>query len=246
MEALATHACGAANSRCNCCGRSWKVVQKIRLNAPASDRQASARQRLYRIASSVANHAWRGVAPRYRGRSDPDFAARAGRCRRSTCWSFEVHIVVPHHFGIRLGLVLPRPRTRTGPRLRTDARAVVATIWRSNPAPKSPPLSILVASISPHAARPWICALPAFAASSTATTFSEGAPGDRHAVAGAGAGRTVRPLRHGLVATFGAQCLAIIDQPGGPQRHRTNEMLGGALLGTLTVIITGLASTHPC
>ena len=49
----------------------------------------------------------------------------------------------------------------------------------------------------------------------------------------------------GLVATFGAQCLAIIDQPGGPQRHRTNEMLGGALLGTLTVIITGLASTHP-
>lgn len=49
----------------------------------------------------------------------------------------------------------------------------------------------------------------------------------------------------GLVATFGAQCLAIIDQPGGPQRHRTNEMLGGAALGTLTVIITGLASTHP-
>ena len=74
--------------------------------------------------------------------------------------------------------------------------AVVATIWRSNPAPKSPPLSILVASISPHAARPWICALPAFAASSTATTFRRGAPGDRHAVAGAGAGRTVRPLRH--------------------------------------------------
>jgi uncharacterized membrane protein YccC len=49
----------------------------------------------------------------------------------------------------------------------------------------------------------------------------------------------------GLVATFGAQCLAIIDQPGGPQRHRTNEMLGGAALGTLTVIITGLASSHP-
>lgn len=49
----------------------------------------------------------------------------------------------------------------------------------------------------------------------------------------------------GLVATFGAQCLAIIDQPGGPQRHRTNEMLGGAALGTLTVIITGLASTNP-
>ncbi|MFA4914469.1 MAG: FUSC family membrane protein [Burkholderiaceae bacterium] len=49
----------------------------------------------------------------------------------------------------------------------------------------------------------------------------------------------------GLVATFGAQCLAIIDQPGGPQRHRTNEMLGGAALGVLTVCVTGLASTHP-
>lgn len=49
----------------------------------------------------------------------------------------------------------------------------------------------------------------------------------------------------GLVATFGAQCLAIIDQPGGPQRHRTNEMLGGAALATLTVIVTGFASTHP-
>lgn len=49
----------------------------------------------------------------------------------------------------------------------------------------------------------------------------------------------------GLVATFGAQCLAIIDQPAGPQRHRNNEMLGGALLGTGTVAITGLASTYP-
>lgn len=49
----------------------------------------------------------------------------------------------------------------------------------------------------------------------------------------------------GLVATFGAQCLAIIDQPGGPQRHRSNEMLGGALLGVPTVTITGLASTYP-
>ena len=117
------HTPGAANGRCNCCGRSWKVVQKTRLNAPASDRQASARQRLYRIASSVANHAWRGVAPRYRGRSDPDFAARAGRYRRSTCWSFEVHIVVPHRFGIRLGLVLPCPQTRTRTQIRTAAKA---------------------------------------------------------------------------------------------------------------------------
>ncbi|WP_415789036.1 FUSC family protein [Bordetella tumulicola] len=49
----------------------------------------------------------------------------------------------------------------------------------------------------------------------------------------------------GLVATFGAQCLAIIDQPGGPQRHRMNEMLGGALLATAAVTITGAASTYP-
>lgn len=49
----------------------------------------------------------------------------------------------------------------------------------------------------------------------------------------------------GLVATFGAQCLAIIDQPGGPQRHRINELLGGAALGTLSTTITGLASTYP-
>jgi uncharacterized membrane protein YccC len=48
----------------------------------------------------------------------------------------------------------------------------------------------------------------------------------------------------GLVATFGAQCVAIIDQPGGPQRHRTNEMFGGVVLATLTVCITGFASTH--
>lgn len=49
----------------------------------------------------------------------------------------------------------------------------------------------------------------------------------------------------GLVATFGAQCLAIIDQPGGPQQHRTNEMLGGAALATAAVTITGAASTYP-
>jgi uncharacterized membrane protein YccC len=49
----------------------------------------------------------------------------------------------------------------------------------------------------------------------------------------------------GLMATFGAQCLAIIDQPGGPQRHRVNELLGGTLLGTVSTTITGLASTYP-
>jgi uncharacterized membrane protein YccC len=49
----------------------------------------------------------------------------------------------------------------------------------------------------------------------------------------------------GMVATFGAQCLAIIDQPGGPRRHRMNEMLGGGALGALAVLITGMASTSP-
>ena len=48
----------------------------------------------------------------------------------------------------------------------------------------------------------------------------------------------------GLVATFGSLCVALIDQPG-PWQHRGKEMLGGALLSTLTVAITGLASSHP-
>ncbi|MEI2418521.1 FUSC family membrane protein [Orrella sp. JC864] len=48
----------------------------------------------------------------------------------------------------------------------------------------------------------------------------------------------------GLAATFGALCVAIIDQPG-PHWHRRNEMLGGSLLGTATVALTGIASSHP-
>ena len=48
----------------------------------------------------------------------------------------------------------------------------------------------------------------------------------------------------GLVATFGALCVALIDQPG-PHENRLWEMLGGTLLSTLTVAITGLASNHP-
>ena len=48
----------------------------------------------------------------------------------------------------------------------------------------------------------------------------------------------------GLVATFGSLCVALIDQPG-PWQHRGKEMLGGALLSTLTVAITGLATSHP-
>lgn len=46
----------------------------------------------------------------------------------------------------------------------------------------------------------------------------------------------------GVVASMGALCVAIIDQPGGPRRYRFNEMIGGALLGTFTAFITGLSS----
>lgn len=49
----------------------------------------------------------------------------------------------------------------------------------------------------------------------------------------------------GMIAAMGALCVAIIDQPGGPRRHRSNEMLGGILLGSITVAITGFASSHP-
>jgi uncharacterized membrane protein YccC len=48
----------------------------------------------------------------------------------------------------------------------------------------------------------------------------------------------------GLVATFGALCVAFIDQPG-PHEHRVGEMLGGTLLSTLTVAITSLATHYP-
>jgi uncharacterized membrane protein YccC len=48
----------------------------------------------------------------------------------------------------------------------------------------------------------------------------------------------------GLVATFGALCVAFIDQPG-PHEHRVREMLGGTVLSTMTVAITSLASNHP-
>lgn len=49
----------------------------------------------------------------------------------------------------------------------------------------------------------------------------------------------------GVIASMGATCVAIIDQPGGPRRYRNNEMLGGIILGTLTVALTGLASASP-
>lgn len=49
----------------------------------------------------------------------------------------------------------------------------------------------------------------------------------------------------GVIASMGATCVAIIDQPGGPRRYRNNEMLGGIALGTVTVGLTGLASSSP-
>lgn len=45
----------------------------------------------------------------------------------------------------------------------------------------------------------------------------------------------------GMAAAFGALCVSIIDQPG-PHQHRLNSMLGCALLGTLTTLITGFAT----
>ncbi|RTZ42390.1 FUSC family protein [Candidimonas sp. SYP-B2681] len=48
----------------------------------------------------------------------------------------------------------------------------------------------------------------------------------------------------GMIAAFGAACVAIIDQPGGPRRYGTSGMLAAVLLGSLTAAITGLASSH--
>jgi len=48
----------------------------------------------------------------------------------------------------------------------------------------------------------------------------------------------------GLIATFGAMCVALIDQPG-PHSHRARGMLRSVALGALTVLATGLASGHP-
>ncbi|MDX3908109.1 MAG: FUSC family membrane protein [Pigmentiphaga sp.] len=48
----------------------------------------------------------------------------------------------------------------------------------------------------------------------------------------------------GLAATFGAMCVSIVDQPG-PYRHRRNEMLGCAVLGTIAAGATALCSPYP-
>jgi len=47
-----------------------------------------------------------------------------------------------------------------------------------------------------------------------------------------------------LIAALGALCVAIIDQPG-PLVLRRREMLGGLVLGTLAVMLTGVASSYP-
>lgn len=48
----------------------------------------------------------------------------------------------------------------------------------------------------------------------------------------------------GMVASIGAACVAVIDQPGSPRRYSVNTMLGAVLLGTTTTIITGLSASH--
>jgi uncharacterized membrane protein YccC len=47
-----------------------------------------------------------------------------------------------------------------------------------------------------------------------------------------------------LIAGLGAACVALIDQPG-PLSLRIREMLGGLVLGTFAVSLTGLAIGHP-
>lgn len=48
----------------------------------------------------------------------------------------------------------------------------------------------------------------------------------------------------GATASIGAACVAIIDEPGGPRRYGTNEMLGAMLLGTLTAAVTAMATAN--
>ncbi|TEA78613.1 FUSC family protein [Allopusillimonas ginsengisoli] len=48
----------------------------------------------------------------------------------------------------------------------------------------------------------------------------------------------------GIIASIGASCVAVLDQPGGPRRYGRNGMLAAILLGSLTALITGFASSH--
>lgn len=49
----------------------------------------------------------------------------------------------------------------------------------------------------------------------------------------------------GVTAAVGAACVAFLDQPGGPRRYGAQGMAAAVLLGSLTVAVTGLASTSP-
>ncbi|NYT39058.1 FUSC family protein [Allopusillimonas soli] len=48
----------------------------------------------------------------------------------------------------------------------------------------------------------------------------------------------------GIIASIGAACVAIIDQPGGPRSYGRNGMLAAILVGSLTALVTGFASAH--
>ncbi|MYN13595.1 FUSC family protein [Pusillimonas sp. TS35] len=48
----------------------------------------------------------------------------------------------------------------------------------------------------------------------------------------------------GVIASIGAACVAVIDQPGGPRRYGRNGMLAALLLGSVSSLVTGLASSH--
>jgi len=48
----------------------------------------------------------------------------------------------------------------------------------------------------------------------------------------------------GIIASIGAACVAVIDQPGGPRRYGRNGMLAAILLGSACALLTGFASSH--
>lgn len=66
MEALATHACGAANGKYDLLQDGWDVTLAVRINAPVSDRQTEASGAIYRVASTVANRLLATVARKVR------------------------------------------------------------------------------------------------------------------------------------------------------------------------------------
>jgi len=46
-----------------------------------------------------------------------------------------------------------------------------------------------------------------------------------------------------MVSAAGAGCVAILDQPDNPRQHNINAMLGAIVLGTFSVVVTGLSLT---